>query len=83
MSRAGTFKLDRAGVRDLMRSEGMVNVLQQWANEIQSRCGEGYEVTTYPNGKTRANVSVHAATAEARRDNAENNTLLKARGGGI
>ena len=42
---------------------------------------EGYEVTTY-SGRKRANASVHAETYEARKDNYDNNTLLKALGGG-
>ena len=42
---------------------------------------EGYEVTTYT-GKNRVNASVFAATAEARRENAAHNSILKAVGGG-
>jgi len=75
------FKLNRAGVRELMQSSEALAICEQYAHAIQSRAGEGYEVTTMV-GKTRANASVHAATEEARRDNYENNTLLKARGGG-
>ena len=75
------FKLNRAGVRELLKSQEALNVCREYANAVQSRAGEGYEVTTYV-GKTRANASVHAATYEARRDNYKNNTLLKARGGG-
>lgn len=71
------FKLNREGVRQLLQSEEMANVCRGYANEIQGRCGEGYEVTTFT-GKTRVNASVHAATPEARRENLENNTLLKA-----
>lgn len=71
------FKLDRAGVRELLRSRDMANVCEGYANNIQSRCGEGYEVTTHT-GKTRVNASVMAVTVEARKENAENNTLLKA-----
>lgn len=76
------FRLDRDGVRQLMQSAEAMSVCEQYAHAIQNRCGEGYEVTTYV-GKNRANASVHAATVEARRDNYENNTLLKARGGGL
>lgn len=73
------FKLDRGGVRELLRSAS--GVCEEYARAIQSRAGAGYEVSTYV-GTNRANASVYAATAEARRDNYENNTLLKARGGG-
>lgn len=71
------FELDREGVRQLLRSEEMKNICQEYANDVQSRCGEGYEVTTFT-GKNRVNASVHAATVEARRENSKNNTLLKA-----
>lgn len=75
------FKLNRAGVRQLLQSQEAMNVVTPYAYAIRSRCGEGYEVT-YMVGKTRVNASVAPMTAEARRDNYENNTLLKARGGG-
>lgn len=74
------FKLNRAGVRELMQSAQMAAICEEKANAIAGRCGPGYEVTTYT-GKTRANASVHAATPQARRENMENNTLLKAVGG--
>ena len=76
------FELNRAGVRELMQSAEAMNVVREYAMQIQSRCpsGLGYEVTSMV-GATRANASVFAATPEARRDNFENNTLLKARGG--
>ena len=69
--------LNRDGVRALMQSGEMMSICRQYANEIQGRCGDGYEVTTYT-GPTRVNASVHAATVEARRENSQNNTLLKA-----
>lgn len=71
------FELDRAGVRAMMQSGEVVSLCERYARNVQSRCGPGYEVTTFV-GKTRANASVHASTPEARRDNLENNTLLKA-----
>ena len=75
------FKLNKAGVRQLLRSQEAMNVVTGYAYSMQSRCGDGYEVT-YMTGKNRVNASVAPMTAEARRDNYENNTLLKARGGG-
>lgn len=72
------FKLDKAGVRQLLQSSEMASVCKGYADGIRSRCGDGYEVSTYT-GKTRVNASVFAATPDARRDNAQNNTLLKAR----
>lgn len=75
------FELNRAGVRELMQSPEMVSVCTQYANAVRARAGDGYEVSSYV-GKNRANASVIATTYEARRDNYENNTLLKALGGG-
>jgi len=72
------FKMDRKGVRELLQSQEMLNVVTEYANGIQQRAGDGYEVTTYAPGKTRVNASVHAATRKAIRDTLENNTLLKA-----
>ena len=73
------FELDRAGVRELMKSPEAMDVCKEYASAIRNRAGDGYEVDTYV-GKTRANASVYASTYKARRDNYENNTLLKARG---
>ena len=73
------FELNRAGVRELLRSPEALSVCQTYAGAVRNRAGEGYEVDTYV-GKNRANASVYAATYEARKDNYENNTLLKARG---
>lgn len=74
------FKLNRSGVRALLRSQEAMNIVTSYAYSIRSKAGEGYEVT-YMVGKNRVNASVAAMTPEARRDNYENNTLLKARGG--
>lgn len=71
------FKLNEAGVRQLLKSDGAMKVCESHAKRIQSRCGSGYEVTTH-RGKTRVNASVGPVTAEARQENYENNTLEKA-----
>lgn len=73
------FELNRQGVRSLLRSDEAKNMCEEIANDIVSRCGDGYEVTTHV-GKKRVNASVHAATKEAKRDNIENKTILKAAG---
>lgn len=76
------FKLNKAGVRELMRSSEMMDAMTGYAQQIRSRAGDGYEISQFV-GKNRVNASVFADTYEARKDNLENNTLLKARGGGI
>lgn len=79
MSKSLTFKLNRAGVRELMQSDQMVGVLESYAQKAAGSLGSGYEVTTMV-GKNRANARIAAATSAARRDNLDNNTLLKAVG---
>lgn len=71
------FKLNRAGVSQLMKSAEMQSVLTNYASNIRNRCGNGYEQDIYV-GSNRANAMVSAATAKAKRDNKKNNTLLKA-----
>jgi len=70
------FKLNRAGVAELMKSGAMQGILKSHANEIKNRAGTGFEQDIYV-GKNRANARVWASTREARSDNLKNNTLLK------
>lgn len=72
--------LNREGIKSLLKSEEMMSVCKEYAEQIRQKCGDGYEVSPYV-GKNRVNVSVSAETLEARKDNSENNTLLKAMGG--
>ncbi|WP_247938739.1 hypothetical protein [Streptococcus anginosus] len=71
------FKLNRAGVADLMKSGAMQIVLNKHASNIKNRCGDGYEQDVYV-GRNRANAMVSAKTTKAKKDNLKNNTLLKA-----
>ena len=71
------FVLNKSGVRELLRSEEMMGLCQEYAQGIQERAGDGYESDTYV-GKNRVNAMVFASTSKAKRDNLENNTLLKA-----
>ena len=71
------FKLNYAGVGQLLKSSKMQAVLASKATEIKTRAGEGYDQDTYV-GKTRANAMVYADSSKAKRDNMNNNTLLKA-----
>lgn len=76
------FELNRGGVRELLRSSEAMSVCKRYAEAVRGRVGEGYEVTTFV-GTNRVNASVHAETYEAKKENADNNTLLKALGGGL
>ena len=71
------FKLNYAGVGQLLKSEEMQNMLADEASAVRKRAGEGYEQDVYV-GKNRANAMVSASTYQAKRDNMKNNTLLKA-----
>lgn len=71
------FKLDYKGVGELLKSEPMQKVLSDYATNIRNRCGDGYEQDIYV-GKNRANAMVSATTYQAKKDNMDNNTLLKA-----
>lgn len=77
MSKKAVIKLNRAGVKALMQSEEMQSVLQKSASAIRDRCGDGYEQDIRV-GKNRANAQVWAESSKAKRDNAANNTILKA-----
>ena len=70
-------KLNRAGVRALLRSQEMMNVCTRTAYKARAQLGDGYEVT-YRTGKARVNASIAAVTPKAKRDNMENNSILRA-----
>lgn len=71
------FELNRKGVSELMKSDGMQAVLNDHASAIRNRCGDGYGQDIFV-GKNRANAMVRAETLKAKKDNSNNNTLLKA-----
>lgn len=61
----------------LLKSPEMQAIIREQAEAIAGRAGEGYEVVV-KTGKNRCYANVITATTEARRDNSENNTLLRA-----
>jgi len=71
------FKLNRAGVKELMKSPEMQSILTQKAAGIRNRCGDGFDQDIRV-GKNRANAMIWAETPKAKQENAENNTILKA-----
>lgn len=77
MSKKFKFRLNRKAVGDLLKSDEMKTVVDEYATAIKNRCGEGYENDSYK-GKTRVNAMVYADTPQAKRDNIKNNTILKA-----
>lgn len=70
-------KLNRAGVRSLLRSNEMLQICKDHAYAAQSQLGEGYEVS-YMVGKNRCNAEVAAVSRRAKKENLKSNTILKA-----
>lgn len=81
MSEKIKFRLNLAGLNELMKSGAMQGVLNSAASQISGAAGDGYEVESAHPISYVAIASVRAATYEARKDCRENNTLLKALGG--
>lgn len=69
-------QLNRAGVRELLRSDAVKAMLESEAKTRAASAGAGYTVNSYV-GRNRCNAEIMAETGEARRDNLKNNTLLK------
>lgn len=69
--------LNSVGVRNLLKSQEMLQICKDHAYSAQSKLGDGYEVT-YRTGKKRVNAEIAAVSSEARRENSKNNTILKA-----
>lgn len=70
-------KLDREGVRALLRSPEMLALCKELANTTAGRLGAGYKVTSRT-GKNRVNAEIAAVSRKARRENMQHNTILKA-----
>lgn len=66
-------ELNSAGVRELLRSDEMMNICMEAASKIQSNYGGDTALDGYV-GQNRVNVSIIASFDEA----SENNSLLKA-----
>lgn len=70
------FELNRKGVANLMKSGNMQDVIKGYATGIKNRSGAGYEQDMHV-GKNRVNAKVWADTPQAKKDNLDNNTILK------
>lgn len=71
------FKLNSTGVKELLKSDGIKNVINSHAQRIYSSLGDGYKMDEY-DGVNRYNAMVWASSRKAKKDNKKNNTLLKA-----
>lgn len=71
------FVLDTNGVGQLLKGDAMQGVLGQYGFAAANQAGDGYASDVHVFSK-RAVAHVYATTAEAKQDNYDNNTLLKA-----
>lgn len=76
------FELNYAGVGELLRSKEMESVLSEYAGQVANRAGTGYGYKLGQTGQ-RAKATVYTGSYAAMKDNSENNSLLKALGGGL
>lgn len=65
------------GFKQLRKSNEILAELEKRAERIADAAGPGVETSPFK-GKNRSRVSVITVTEEARRANAENNTLIRA-----
>ena len=72
--------LNRAGVRELLKSPEMQSIIDELATDVASTAGEGFTKEVRQAG-TRGYAHIHAETPKAYYHNAKHNTLLKALGG--
>ena len=74
---ATKIKFNSKAIGTLLKDPAVVADLERRAEAIADAAGEGYDaVSSEPH--TRARAAVVTATLAARKDNAENNTLLRA-----
>lgn len=73
-----SFKIDIKGFgNEVMKADFMAELVSETATEIQQKAGDGYEAS-FTMGRKRALGMVWAETYDAKKDDYENNTLLKA-----
>ena len=82
MAKKVRFDLNMRGLNELMKSDEMQDALLEAANEVVSHAGPGTEAEFDKiwQGKWVAGARIIAKSEEAKRDNLDNNTLLKAVG---
>ncbi|MBO7670898.1 MAG: hypothetical protein J6S60_09950 [Oscillospiraceae bacterium] len=77
MSDKPRFELNRAGVRELLRSPEVQDMLLAEAETRAAPLGDGYAVDAVV-GKNRVTVRIKAVSSKARREAYKDNTLLQA-----
>jgi uncharacterized protein YigE (DUF2233 family) len=74
------FHLNSAGVREIMQSGEMLQIVSDLGQQVLSQCGEGYKIKNGV-GETRAGSTVSVDSAHAYYSNRKHKTLQKALGG--
>lgn len=74
-------ELNSEGIKALLKGKETEQLVEERAREVAGRAGSGYSHDT-KQMSGRVIASAYADTEEARKDSMENNTLLKALGGG-
>lgn len=77
MAKKVRIELDRGGIKALLQSAEVQAACQAQADACMARSGGGYASAAHKSDQ-RVIVNVWPDSAEARRENAKNNTLLKA-----
>lgn len=73
------FKLNRKGVRALLRSDGVRDDMHRRARNVAATAGEGFEADSFV-GRNRARGDVFTETFDAMRAEAEDLALTRAIG---
>lgn len=77
MSSKVKIKLNKSGVRELLKSSEAQGICMDYAQQIAGVAGAGFEAEEH-NGKNRNGATVITRTEEAYFSNLKNNTLVKA-----
>lgn len=70
-------ELNESGVRELLRSQEMKEICEGYANKALGRLGNGH-ITKTVMWPERVTTTIHAESYKAKKENLENNTILKA-----
>lgn len=69
--------LNSAGVKEMLKSPEMMAICKEHADKAVMSLGDGYETNTYT-GRNRVNAEIEAVSYKAKKENLENNSILRA-----
>lgn len=79
MSKKVRIEINLAGINAMMKSAPIESALQSAGNAVATIAGDGYDSSTHQASYV-AIANVYATDKKSRKDNLDNNTLLKAAG---